>query len=408
MVVALAEQGGANRLEAFNHIRGRHIWRCRLRTHAAVSARDSISTCGRTRAQLESVASRGGSRSKLAALVSGVFELADSAGLRISLEPALAGSRCFRCFRFTARKWVERCCRRHEHELERPTCLGRPALQRAAHVVDWAVHDGMPVRHLEHWQLGLPANWLHGISGHLVCECNARSIPVFARDRPRGVALIRAQWHWLSGTMYCGRDHFLCGLSSPRFQSEQRIMRSYLVHMIVCLLVAGLGWVPLASSAFESAPERTFPGWEALMKWIPFESPRQVELTQADSRFADSLTGPIARFEAQGRQILCRWLPQSTHRMHGARHCYQGLGYEIQPEPARAAFDSGAWGVFRAQRDSEHVRVYERIMDSDGKQFSDISTWYWSAELGSSSGPWLSVIVVERCTDVAEESSAYD
>lgn len=173
-------------------------------------------------------------------------------------------------------------------------------------------------------------------------------------------------------------------------------MRGTRAHLMVCVLAMASGWLPVAVDAPETLAAAEFPGWTQVLESIPLKAPKQVELTEVDFRFAEAQVGQIARFEAEGRQVLVRWLPQSTHRIHGARHCYLGRGYQIHPQSPNVAFDSGEWGRFIAQRGSEQHQVYERIVDGAGKVHSDVSAWYWSAALGRSRGPWLSILIVER------------
>ena len=45
--------------------------------------------------------------------------------------------------------------------------------------------------------------------------------------------------------------------------------------------------------------------------------------------------------------------------------------------------------------DAQQLRVCERIESAAGESHTDASSWFWSATLGSSSGPWRAITVVE-------------
>ncbi|HEX8389411.1 MAG TPA: hypothetical protein VF636_10360 [Sphingomonas sp.] len=122
---------------------------------------------------------------------------------------------------------------------------------------------------------------------------------------------------------------------------------------------------------------------------------RALDTTPADNRLAAGFPGHLARFSDGSRQVVLRRVDAATRQLHPARACFEGLGYRVAPSPMRrsgAAYSS----CFEAHRDGEAVRVCERVLDADGRSFPDVSSWYWSALLGRSRGPWLATMVVER------------
>jgi hypothetical protein len=168
-------------------------------------------------------------------------------------------------------------------------------------------------------------------------------------------------------------------------------------HLAACVVAA---LVPLATTAVRPAPARAaFPGWAAGLATLalPGDAPCEpVPLTEDDALFARDLPGRLARFQVGERHVLARWIEKPSARVHGARDCFRGRGFDIVPEPARAAFGSAPWGVFRAVREGQAFRVFERIEDADGGTFDEVPVWYWSALFGRSRGPWWSFAVVER------------
>jgi len=50
---------------------------------------------------------------------------------------------------------------------------------------------------------------------------------------------------------------------------------------------------------------------------------------------------------------------------------------------------------FTATRGAEQLLVSEQIYDESGRTWPDASSWFWSASLGQSAGPWWAVTIVE-------------
>ncbi|MBI3899850.1 MAG: hypothetical protein HY308_16360 [Gammaproteobacteria bacterium] len=48
------------------------------------------------------------------------------------------------------------------------------------------------------------------------------------------------------------------------------------------------------------------------------------------------------------------------------------------------------WRCFVADKGGQQLRVCERIVDANGKSFTDTSAWYWAEVTGQSHGPWQS------------------
>jgi hypothetical protein len=122
---------------------------------------------------------------------------------------------------------------------------------------------------------------------------------------------------------------------------------------------------------------------------------RPLALSPVEQRFASHFPGQLTRL-TDGRQTLVwREVHTPTRMLHPAADCYRGLGYRI--ENARLESDGQArlWRCFVAVRQGasgpERVRVCERIVDANGQAFTDTSSWFWSAQLGQSTGPWQAI-----------------
>lgn len=91
--------------------------------------------------------------------------------------------------------------------------------------------------------------------------------------------------------------------------------------------------------------------------------------------------------------------------LHPAADCFRGLGYEISSLPVRIDGEGQRWGVFEARRGGENLLVAERIYSAaDGGAWSDVPTWYWSALIGRSRGPWWAVTIASSAVSSASQA----
>jgi hypothetical protein len=142
---------------------------------------------------------------------------------------------------------------------------------------------------------------------------------------------------------------------------------------------------------------------EALHTLPAHEWPRQIDgaalrplaLTDVEQRFAQKFPGRIGRFEANGDVWVLRDVSRPTRALHPAGDCFRALGYRIENTQLHSDADARLWRCFVAERDSERVRVCERIVDAQCQGFVDASSWFWAAALGRSSGPWRALTRVE-------------
>lgn len=118
-------------------------------------------------------------------------------------------------------------------------------------------------------------------------------------------------------------------------------------------------------------------------------------LTTVEQRFAAQFPGAIRRFNAGQQQLVLRQVASATRMLHPAGDCYRGLGYLIRDEHLEVDAGMRLSRCFIAERQHKKLRVCERITDSDGRNFTDTSSWYWSAVTAQSRGPWLAVTTAE-------------
>lgn len=171
-------------------------------------------------------------------------------------------------------------------------------------------------------------------------------------------------------------------------------MRAIVIFIITCLLAAFVPLLPKKSSRAEYA---AFPGWPTHLSGQPLQS---LPLTQGELRFEEEFPGRLGKFSDGQREIALRWIAEPTRLLHPATDCLKGAGYLVRPLPLSVDEAGQRWGCLEAKRQAgeiiQTIRVRERLYDSAGHEWTDVSAWYWAALSGQTSGPWWAVTVAER------------
>lgn len=162
--------------------------------------------------------------------------------------------------------------------------------------------------------------------------------------------------------------------------------------LIACLAAAA---APLALGGKPVSPNikatSGFPGWPATFEGRTLT---QLPLSALEDRFARDFPGRIARFTDGQREIIMRWVAHPTRKLHPAADCFKANGYTVRPRPIREA-DGQRWATFSATHGKRSFLVSERIHDQNGRQWSDVSAWYWASQMGEGGASWA-ITVAER------------
>ena len=103
----------------------------------------------------------------------------------------------------------------------------------------------------------------------------------------------------------------------------------------------------------------------------------------------------MARFQAGSRTLVIKWVARPTRKLHSAADCYRGAGYRLTYLPLKVDADGRQWAGFEARKQDELV-VREAFFSVAGdEQWADVSTWYWAALFGKSTGPWWAYTVTK-------------
>jgi len=161
-------------------------------------------------------------------------------------------------------------------------------------------------------------------------------------------------------------------------------------HAAFALLALALAWPFLPSARGGAVAEAAVP---ASFEWplaVDGERLRPLASSAVDRRFAARFPGAIGRFASEDATWILRRVDRPTRMLHPATDCFRGLGYAIRTERLVAG-PQGLRRCFVAAREGTALDVCERIVDAEGRTFTDTSAWYWTAVLGRSRGPWFAV-----------------
>lgn len=162
---------------------------------------------------------------------------------------------------------------------------------------------------------------------------------------------------------------------------------------IAVLFAAIAGAIPSLPDAAPPPPAATSP-WPARYEGRPLT---RIAPAPEDRFLARQFPGQVARFSDGRRQIVLRRVAVATRTLHPASDCFRAIGYTVTPAPMRLAPDGQPASCFTASRDGRTLLACEQVRDAGGgKSWPDISSWYWSALLGGSQGPWTAALTVEQ------------
>lgn len=170
---------------------------------------------------------------------------------------------------------------------------------------------------------------------------------------------------------------------------------------VLCCAAAGIAPLTIGTPA-ASATAAGFPGWPSSFGGKVLT---RLPLTPLEVRFGQQFPGQLARFSDGEREIILRWVAQGSRKLHASGDCFKANGYVLTNQPVHV---DGAerWSVFLATRGDTRFEVRERITDAAGRQWTDVSAWYWAVQLGQTSGPWWAVTIARRAGQAAAEQKS--
>ena len=179
--------------------------------------------------------------------------------------------------------------------------------------------------------------------------------------------------------------------AQPKAQAR-KTNRTGLFFLLLYALAAFRPLLKVPASRDERGSNAGFPGWIAAP--LP-GGVTPLALNPRDVKFAEQFPGRIAAFAGDQSTWIVRWVARPTRKLHPAGDCLRATGYTVVPQPIFAEANGAHWGVVTASRGREKLIVRERIIDAKGREFTDVSAWFWAAILEKSPGPWWCLTRIE-------------
>ena len=117
----------------------------------------------------------------------------------------------------------------------------------------------------------------------------------------------------------------------------------------------------------------------------------QLPLTTQERTFQHNFPGVIIKATDGINSYIFRFVNTKTRKLHSATDCFKGLGYKITYQPLEQN-EQGTWSVFYAHKGPYHKKIKEIIIDKSGRNWSDLSKWYWTAP---NSKLWTNIVIIE-------------
>jgi hypothetical protein len=171
------------------------------------------------------------------------------------------------------------------------------------------------------------------------------------------------------------------------------VNRVLLKSLCVVLLPACMAWSAVAALVQTRTQPTAVPVAPELPTQWQGRPLRPLALGDVEERFARRFPGTLARLTDGENVLVLRSVRQPTRMLHPATDCYQGLGYRVAAQQLELDAQDQLWRCFEATRGGRQLRVCERIVDAQGRGFTDTSAWYWAAALGQSQGPWQAITI---------------
>jgi len=115
----------------------------------------------------------------------------------------------------------------------------------------------------------------------------------------------------------------------------------------------------------------------------------QLSLTDFEKKFEKTFPGQFDVYRMGPSTLIVRHVNRASRRLHPSVHCLQGEGFQVGPASEVTDDEGCRWRRYTATRFQTKLSVSERIYSlSDGREWTEISAWYWYALFHPRSGPW--------------------
>mgnify|MGYP001570308707 CR=1 FL=1 len=126
---------------------------------------------------------------------------------------------------------------------------------------------------------------------------------------------------------------------------------------------------------------------------------QELGLTEIEVYFMQDFPGIVKRFTDGERELIIRYVSEATRKLHSPADCFAGNGYQITPLPLKIDNENNRWGCFLAKKNGDNLKVCERIYNNSGENWTDVSSWYWSALSGVNTEGYWAITTAETALE---------
>lgn len=137
-------------------------------------------------------------------------------------------------------------------------------------------------------------------------------------------------------------------------------MRNLVIFLAACTLAAVISFLP--KHIYFQTDKIPFPGWSPHFEGKPL---KKLQLSEREKYFNNGFPGDIAKLTDGKKVLVIRWVTRATRKLHPARDCFKGVGYQVRVLSQRADNEGQGWSSrFEAIKNGEKALVLERIFDN--------------------------------------------
>lgn len=126
---------------------------------------------------------------------------------------------------------------------------------------------------------------------------------------------------------------------------------------------------------------------------------QELGLTEIEVYFMQDFPGIVKRFTDGERELIIRYVSEASRKLHSPADCFAGNGYQITHLPLKIDNENNRWGCFLAKKNGNNLKVCERIYTDSGENWTDVSSWYWSALSGVNTEGYWAITTAETALE---------
>ena len=174
-----------------------------------------------------------------------------------------------------------------------------------------------------------------------------------------------------------------------RSKQTRSVLLSQWCIVALCLVAAS---VPLIATPIQATIPDDNPEWPKIINGTTLLS---VDSLGEEKAFAEGFPGKMKRFTDGTNAYFIRFIRRESRQLHPSSDCFRGMGYSTVPRDVVVGVDGEQYSSFEASKANSRYLILERIYDSYGQSWTDVSAWYWAACLGETKGPWFDVTIAK-------------